>query len=510
MSDNIGKDFDDNGYATFLPAISSFYTRMLKKSLDDPDIADRIPKGFERGLDGMDFVHGDGYFNYDKCLYSAGHAYLDLDKFEKAEPLVQPKDGKKTVLLGDSGGFQIGKGVIKFDWERFYEEEDKPETWVDGKYIGDADATRMKILRWLEYTSEWSMILDVPTWSAAKENRDKTGLKGFDDCLNATIHNNDFFVKNRVEGGTKFLNVLQGGDFTEATAWYDAVKHYPFEGWAFGGNNMRDMTMALKRIIILRDEGLLQDRDWIHFLGTSRLDWACMLTAVQRQIRKHINPNLTISFDCASPFIATANGLSYSDYILTPDKWTYPMGSMPDSRDLVDSEIPFPFESEIGKRLKMKDLCHWGPGVPNKQGNITASSWDSFSYLLVMAHNVNQHIRSVQDANKRVDVEKEIHKPNVRDWKKLKGNDKSGELSAFVPRNLLYFNTFIEELFVHENPLQFIDDNAAFLDAVSYRRNVTGNTLVFNQLFDEKVDSGDDTTFEGGDTASLSDLEDTV
>ena len=89
-----------------------------------------------------------------------------------------------------------------------------------------------------------------------------------------------------------------------------------------GGNNIRDIHMALKRIITLRDDELLQDRDWIHFLGTSKLEWAVMLTSIQRQIRKHINPNITVSFDCASPYISSANGLVYTRNKITSEQIT--------------------------------------------------------------------------------------------------------------------------------------------------------------------------------------------
>jgi len=412
------------------------------------------------------------------------------------------------VLLGDSGGFQIGKGVIKFDWDRFYEVENDPSTWKGGKYVGAADKLRLSILRWLEHTAEWSMCLDVPTFATNPELRDKTGLRTFEDCLNATLHNNEFFVKHRKPGGTKILNVLQGGDFTEAQIWYDAVKHFPFEGWAFGSAQKANMELALKRIIILRDEGLLAEKDWIHFLGTSRLDWAVMLTSIQRQIRKHINPRLTISFDCASPFIAAANGLTYTDYKHTPDKWTYSMGRCPDSRDLTNSSFPFPFEGEIGKRLKMRDICCYKPGQTNANGKLTTSSWDSFSYLLIMALNVNQHINAVIKANRLVDVESSLYKPNVRDWKKLKGNDKSGELSNWVPRNLLHFNTFIEELFIHPNPMQFIDDHRSFLATFGSNRQSSNST--FNLLFEEEINEADDDAFENPEDDKMNELEQTI
>ena len=57
-------------------------------------------------------------------------------------------------------------------------------------------------------------------------------------------------------------------------------------------------------------DGMLQSgiHDVMHFLGTSKLEWACLLTDVQRAIRKHYNPTMMLTFDCASPFLATANG----------------------------------------------------------------------------------------------------------------------------------------------------------------------------------------------------------
>ena len=56
---------------------------------------------------------------------------------------------------------------------------------------------------------------------------------------------------------------------------------------------MCDMEIMLKRLIIMRDEKKLEGKDWMHVLGTSQLDWACFLTQVQRQVRKHINQNFT-------------------------------------------------------------------------------------------------------------------------------------------------------------------------------------------------------------------------
>ena len=70
-------------YAVFLPAVSGFYTEILGRCRNYPDYLDpkRVPKGFENGMEGLDFFDSEkGYFFYDMGLYSAGHAYLDIER----------------------------------------------------------------------------------------------------------------------------------------------------------------------------------------------------------------------------------------------------------------------------------------------------------------------------------------------------------------------------------------------------------------------------------------------
>ena len=63
-------------YAVFLPAISSFYsTYVAKQRLEKFVSDDRVPNGFDRGIEGMNFLNPEqGYFTYKYGLYSAGHA----------------------------------------------------------------------------------------------------------------------------------------------------------------------------------------------------------------------------------------------------------------------------------------------------------------------------------------------------------------------------------------------------------------------------------------------------
>lgn len=494
--------------AIYLPAISTFYVKIVSKQQSFEFVPkDRIPKGFDRDVEGMNFLNPEqGYFVYKYGLYSAGHAQLDIPKGLEQESMIHTRDRKQTMLLGDSGGFQIGKGVLKFDWHDF---EGPVSTKV-----------RDQILNWLENTAEWSMMLDVPGWACDRNHSPKTGLKTFQDCLDKTCYNNEYFLKNR-QGKTKFLNVLQGSDWDTAEQWYQCVKGFSdpavwgknaAEGWAFGGSNMCDMSVALKRLMVMREDGMLEGKDWIHFLGTAQLDWACYLTLIQRQLRKHINKNVTISFDCASPFISTAHGLVYTANQHTPKRWGVSTQKAFDNKALAGSDIPFPFESEIGRRLTAGDICYYAPGMLNKIGKEGKTSWDSFSYSLLMAHNVYQHIKAVQQANSLMDIECTKYKPNWRQWKKLKASDKSDEYSEWVPRNIIYFSQFVEELFntkTRKEAFDMIDAAGSFLAELEGRRLAGGPSKnMFNNMFDvEEVTHKDEIDLENPEDEELRKLE---
>ena len=484
-------------YACYLPAISTFFSTYISKQRFEKFVPDdRMPVGFDRGIEGMNFLNPEqGYFTYKYGLYSAGHAQLDLDKTMKQDAMLQDRDRANTLILGDSGGYQIGKGVLKFDWANF-----------EG---ASANKTRDSILNWLELTADWSMLLDVPTWACDHIHQPKTGLKDFNDCLQKTLHNNDYFIRNRL-GQTKFLNVLQGSDWETAQIWYDAVKHLPTEGWAMGGKNMCDMEVALKRLIILRDEKLLDDRNWMHFLGTAQLDWSCYLTSIQRQVRKHVNENFTISFDCASPFIATAHGLVYTNAQHSNKRWSVIMDKAPDNKALASRpDIPFPFESEIGSRLNIADICYYKPGMLNKIGKEGKTSWDSFGYALMMAHNTYCHITAVQRANNLMDIERHKVQPDWRHWKKLNAKDStSDQYSDWVPRNILYFDRFVEELFESETPMQMIEDAKPMLNSMMGMRLRGGNASnTFKTLFDEETTIGGVEDLNDPDDEKLLELE---
>ena len=54
------------------------------------------------------------------------------------------------------------------------------------------------------------------------------------------------------------MNVLQGNTVQETDVWYDEVKWYDFEGWAFAGKFRHNMWALCRRIIIMMDDGQIE------------------------------------------------------------------------------------------------------------------------------------------------------------------------------------------------------------------------------------------------------------
>jgi hypothetical protein len=127
----------------------------------------------------------------------------------------------------------------------------------------------------------------------------------------------------------------------------------------------------------------------------------------------------------------------------------------------------------------------------NKIGKEGKTSWDSFSYALMMGHNVNSHITSVQRANQLMDIEiaKSKDKINWRAWRAVKSGDNSfDQYSEWVPRNILYFANFIEDLFntkTKAEAFEMIEDGITFIRALEGTRSQDGMACnTFFNLFD--------------------------
>lgn len=356
-------------YACFLPSISMIYAKIA--SMIEYNMRDKMPAGLPNGLKDLNFLDpANNLFYYPVALYSAGHATLDPKESWEVESMVQQRDRKNTILVGDSGGFQAATGVLKYPWH-----PKKGQSDID--HQSDKDDVRMKLLRWLEATAEYSMLLDWPTYALVKYGLDPvTGaslhpsLKSFGDCLTGSLDNHQFFIKHRKEGATKFLNVLQGRNMEEGDIWWDAVKDLPFESWAFSNVQASNFAINLRRLIIMRDEHYLEGREWLHYLGNGKIAAGCALTTLQRSLRKFIDPELTISFDAASPFVMSARGQMYYGHEHSSTNLGFKGGPIVDKKELKNdpqllndwlaANLPKkcdPIRSKIGDRITVGDIC---------------------------------------------------------------------------------------------------------------------------------------------------------
>jgi hypothetical protein len=555
-----------NDYAVFLPATSGFYATFIGKQRYGNYVEPaRIPKSFTTSIESLNYLEPDaGLFYYKWCLYSAGHANLDLSKKDDSEDMFRNRDRSTSLVVGDSGGFQIGKGVWEGEWRDPNSQEVKalmadavskgiqlvPQLDASGNpkldkngnpkhskvdhvklYQARLDAAQQKrdsVLRWMDALMDYGMVLDIPAWVCRSPAGIKaTGISSYQDAVNATKYNNQYWIKHRT-GACKFLNVLQGETHSEAEDWYQQMKEFcdpkvygdkAFNGWAMGGQNMCDIHLVLKRLVALRHDGLLEkgQQDWMHFLGTSKLEWAVLLTDIQRAVRKYHNENFTISFDCASPFLATANGQIYIQ-TETEDrtKWVYRMVPSADDKKyasdtrlfkdaVIQDKIFKNFQSSpIIDQVEMKDVCIYAPGDKNKIGKEGKTSWDSFSYAIMMGHNVWMHCNSVQEANRQYDLGK---CPNMLVNEKF---------------NRVFFKDIIEAIFATNNRQEsedIIEEYDKYWQTIIGTRGATGKKTVnastmFANLFDlddpNLIQSDHDEEFSEEEQLKLDQLESQV
>jgi hypothetical protein len=559
-------------YARFTPAISEMYVRYV--NAEKPKREPPIPR------EELNFFNPNtSLFYLPNALYSAGQAAKSSGIAERKD-MVTGRDRGPTTVLGDSGGFQIQTGAIKFE----------------------GDKTRDRMMRWMEANCDWSMILDFPTGGiqignidrhlerlesvtgflqAIKkhddgtveylENLDKTPLwetvqspdfgnkQALDDliikngqdvtdknvrlfyaCMLQTMINNDYFVANRVPGATKFLNVVQGRDRHESKNWYENVKHYPFEGWSLASHHKENFEMSLGRILDMRDDGLLTDRDWMHFLGVGKFQHGCVYTTIQREVRKQVNENFTISYDVSSPFTLAAYGKVFLGYNLNKDSWsiqgekldgrnflptnTY-MGKLNEDDEhevemighemlgtgkgrvkyLLDAhgdKIPLPpkgkdadrpfldvLEEMFHERLDGVDgsrFVRTQIGEQLKMGDICVnvdpkftSTWDVVTYAMLMNHNVQVHLEGVYESQDLYDKSD----PSLPCY--------DAEAKHQVPDKLRELREVIKEAFTIENHHDFLNKHQSILTHLA-SDNASRGTLVLKDFHypDIKVHNG--------------------
>jgi len=214
-----------------------------------------------------------------------------------------------------------------------------------------------------------------------------------------------------------------------------------------------------------------------------------------------------VTFDCASPFLATANGQIYiQNETADRSKWTYRMVPSVDDKKYATDQRLFKdavlqdgvfknFEdSPVTDGLKVSDICTYAPGDLNKIGKEGKTSWDSFSYAIQMGHNVWSHINAVQEANRQYD---------------------NGNVPAMLVQekfDRLFFRDIVEEIFAtddKEKALALVDEQSRFWMAIPGTRGAVGKKTVNASTFFDNLFEVEETKEEDElDESKLSELED--
>lgn len=231
-----------------------------------------------------------------RSLLSAGHE--PYKRVEAQYECIRAR-AKDTVLVGDSGGFQIATDKLKIDWA----------------HQENVDAVRLGILRFLEANCDIAMTLDVPTFTIGREG---FKFQTFDQCLEQTLDNMEYWMAHRdPDSKLQLLNVLQGRTEDEVDLWYSKVKHYNTRGWSFSSANSDCVYYMIRSALMLaRDGELNADKNWIHVLGRTMPAVSVILSDLQNRISDLVENKIQISYDSSS-FVQAAITGSILDHTMS-------------------------------------------------------------------------------------------------------------------------------------------------------------------------------------------------
>ncbi|WP_426028023.1 hypothetical protein [Brevundimonas sp. TWP2-3-4b2] len=254
-----------------------------------------------------------------------------------APGIIATRDRATTTIIGDSGGFQFIS---------------KPDLY-------QGRPTVLKAMGWLKANSDIAMTVDIPTRAVGSAT-----WPTFQACLSDTLANLAVLSSARTPGRPRFLNVLQGRDWKECRAWYDAVKAYPFDGWAFGGGS-RELSIMLRLLALMRQEGNLGGQyGHVHILGTSSLSRAVQFTQIKRALRD-AGLTVEVTFDTATPSHYVKFGKMIAG--MNPGKLTASTARVPLSPTYRGSTLSLPGRTFVARHAQVGDLL--GPSAPSHSRN---------------------------------------------------------------------------------------------------------------------------------------------
>jgi hypothetical protein len=391
-----GIDFSEKyeDYAIYLPSLQKGYAALPLHGLDKVKPEDIPP---QLKLDDLNFLDSANPLWHCKyILYSAGQ----FNSSTLRTPDIVSTRNKDTVVIGDSGGYQIATGKLDAikSWKSFKNQPDAiVKKWLREKNIRDT------ILRWLDRYCDYAMTLDMPLFiSTGKGNTAASPFRKLsaEQLIELSVENLRYFADKRgaaTGAKAKYLNVLQDAGNGTGEAWYAAVKDFDFEGWAFGGDTKSSLEPILKWIRILLNDKKLDKAEWLHILMASPPTNAVYLTAIQQQLRKLLGTDIRVSFDSSSPFQSAGIRHKIAQQpTLTKDfrSWTIKMRDFPQSpkyHNKQNLEYLLEFPSPITQQFSINDLH-------SERGEFAQTFLSSIAIQLLTNHNMFVYHKAAIDA----------------------------------------------------------------------------------------------------------------
>lgn len=359
-----------NSKAIFTPAVSQTFATFIRQP------ASRQRNGnWPDGLTpaDLDFLNPHStLFHTDAYLISAGQ-YLNkgLDHYP------QPPGAKNLTVIGDSGGYQIIGDPV----------------WYKGR------SKVIDVLRWQEAHCTVAPIMDIPTGCVAAGN---AVFDSVSKCLATTKQNLAWASVARQSNKLLLLNVAQGRDLISAFHWYDTVRRFKLNGWAFGGATRIDLEILMKLLVRMRDNGDFEDTRWVHMFGVGTIKASLAYTAIRRGLEALLGRDLPVSYDVATPFTNAAILTLKTLPVIGNKKMSLPGIQGLDKTVYVGSTLRLPISfTKLGKRLTAGDLCV-NPDIHKD------NAWDQLSYQLAACHNLEAMALGYEWAQLAFDLDEEL------------------------------------------------------------------------------------------------------
>ena len=254
--------------AIYIPAYSDGLMTLLEKS--DNDIKEDYQTDFDEKKSLRIYKKdNDSYFKNFFMLISAGTQHNKKD-FRKT---IQAEDAKIFV---DSGGYQLAHSTVNVK-----------------KYTDDI------ALKWSEENGDIFPILDRPTFTLGmmRDGKPVSPYKDYNECLDLSVNSARHYAENRTRSDAKILNVIQGQTIPQVKKWYDEIKKYEFEGWAYGGTR-GNLGRIVPAILFLIKNGEF-DRpkcDLFHIFGVTSNESMIYFQYIQMLLNEH-NIDMQITYD---------------------------------------------------------------------------------------------------------------------------------------------------------------------------------------------------------------------